>query len=130
MVTTDDLIDDADYGDLYEDVKDEVRELRHGRGPAHPAPGEEGQGEVGRRGDHRAGRGAPRRGGGRGACVRQVHVARERIAGAQRACWTFVRWALDHRDAAERGQSDDTPAQFDFRPAARRATSSSTHRHV
>ncbi len=33
------------------------------------------------------------------ACVRQVHVARERAAGAQRACWTFVRWMPDHHDA-------------------------------
>ena len=117
MVTPEDLVDDQEYGDIYEDVKEEssrygaVEDLRIPR-PIKKDKTKFASGDTAfqsaldaQRADEAAG-------------VRQVRKCAGCTICTQGAHGTVVCRAVYHCDGAERGQSDDASAQFDLCPAA------------
>ena len=112
MVTPEDLVDDQEYRDIYEDIKeessrygavtnqerqDEIRVWRHGL-PVRPR------------------RTARRRSCWCRAGLRQVRKCAGCIVCAQGARRTVVHRAVYHRDGAEQGQSDDASLNLIFAP--------------
>ena len=117
MVTPEDLVDDQEYGDIYEDVKEEsspygaVEDIRIPRSIKKDktkfASGDTAFQSAldAQRADEAAG-------------VRQVRKCAGCTICTQGARGTVVCRAVYHCDGAERGQSDDASAQFDLCPAA------------
>ena len=117
MVTPEDLVDDQEYGDIYEDVKEEsspygaVEDIRIPRSIKKDktkfASGDTAFQSAldAQRADEAAG-------------VRQVRKCAGCTICTQGAHGTVVCRAVYHCDGAERGQSDDASAQFDLCPAA------------
>ena len=118
MVTPEDLVDDQEYGEIYEDVKEESSRYAAVEDLHIPA-NQERQDEI------RVWRHgllvcptARRRSCWCRAGVRQVRKRAGCTVCAQGARGTVVCRAVYHCDGAERGQSDDASAQLDLCPAA------------
>ena len=113
MVAPEDLVDDQEYGDIYEDVRKDADALD--MVPAYPAAAKEGQSKI--RGWGSMVPVCPRRTTRRrsrwcraGVC--QIHRCAGRTGWAESFRWTLVRRAVYHRDYTERGQPDDVSAQL------------------